>query len=174
MSDLRNKCSDEELMEELKDLGTFYWLRPEDEEKDYRFALNLFPMHIEYNGYNDYTLNDDGSILAGTPPVTLDINVLDDKRFDFEVGLCSQVLAVSELGELQKLLSIMYGSPFSIKMERIKVGWVRYEITIPMLKCYSVYDLEKNIETLRHVIVQILNTVKLQGNYEDCKGVERN
>ena len=38
---MNNRISEEELMENLKELGTFRWLVPEADEKDYRFQLNL-------------------------------------------------------------------------------------------------------------------------------------
>lgn len=165
MSDkVLDRVSDEELMEMFKELGTFYWLDPDAEEKDYRFLLNIHDMHTSYNGYNDFTVNDDGSVGVGVPYVTIDLQVINDEFYNYEVGL-RQGFAVSELSEVQKVISIIYGSNFSIELKRSNIGWVRYEINIPMLKCNCEYDLEINIRALRHIIVQILNNVKLQSDY---------
>ena len=162
---MNNRISDDELADRLQELGTFYYLDSGSEEKDYRFTLNLHDMHTPYNGYNDFTLNDDASFSVGGYSITIDVNVIDDPFYNFEVGLCSHGFAVAELDELRKLISIIYGSNFSVELERIDVGWVRYEVKIPMLKCHNEYDLEINIRTLRHLVVQILNNVKLQGSY---------
>lgn len=159
---MNNRISDEELMESLKELGTFRWLVPEADEKDYRFQLNLNMPNLEYNGFNDYTLNPDGSYIVGGRNAVIDINVLEDNHF--EIGLCHTVYNVSGLKNLQKILSIGYGSPFSIELERRDVGWVSYSIKFPMLEVYSVYQLKKHVETLRYLIVKVLNTVKLDMN----------
>ncbi|MGM0263215.1 hypothetical protein [Enterococcus sp. AZ134] len=156
---MSNRISDEELMERLKKLGTFLWLDPEADEKDYRFLLNLNTPNLEYNGYNDFTLNKDGSYTVGSRNIVIDINVLDDNQF--EIGVCHSIYNVSGLENLQKIISIGYGSPFSIKLEKRGVGWVSYSIKIPMLTVYSIYQLEKHIETLRYLLVQVMNTVKL-------------
>lgn len=163
---MRTRISDGKLMETLEELGTFYWLNPDAEEKDYRFALNLHDSHTEYNGYNDFRVNDDASFTVGGIWGVLDINVLDDPSYQYEVGLCSHSFAVAELGDVLKIISIVYGSDFSLELERINVGWVRYEIKISMLKSFDEYGLEKNIRTLRHLFVQVVNNVKLQGDYE--------
>lgn len=164
---MKDRMSDEKLIEMLEELGTFYWLNSDADKKDYRFCLNLHDIHTECNGYNDFTLNDDASFSVGKPWGIVDINVLDDEFYLYEVGLCSHGFAVAELGDVQKIISIVYGTNFSIELERIQVGWVRYEIKFSMLKCFGEHDLEENIRTLRHLFVQIINTVKLQGTYKD-------
>lgn len=156
---MSNRISDEELMEKLKKLGDFLWLDTEANEKDYRFRLNLNTPNSEYNGYNDFTLNKDGSYIVGGRDAVIDINVLADDYF--EIGLCNTIYNVSGLENLQRIVSIGYGSPFSIELERCDVGWISYSIKIPMLKVYSVYGLEKHIETLRYLIVHVMNNVKL-------------
>ncbi|MCO5542187.1 hypothetical protein [Enterococcus faecalis] len=154
-----NRVSDEELMERLKDLGTFYHLDPNSEEKDYTFDLNLSFIDTKYNGLNDFRITDDGRILVGGPNEIIDIQVFDDGSF--ELGYCSSALVVTELENLQKLLSIVYGSIFSVELKRVDVGWVKYEVRIPMIRAYSIYQLEDYIKALRHVLVQILNNVRL-------------
>ncbi|EOS7966679.1 hypothetical protein ACNZ61_002825 [Enterococcus hirae] len=156
---MTNKISDKELMKRLEELGTFLWLDPEADEKDYRFRLNLNMPNLEYNGFNDFILGKDGSYTVGGRDVVIDINVLEEDHF--EIGLCHSTYNVSGLENLQKLVSIGYGSPFSIELKRRGVGWVSYSVKVPMLTVYSIYQLEKHIETLRYLIVQIMNTVKL-------------
>ncbi|OTN83954.1 hypothetical protein A5819_003504 [Enterococcus sp. 7E2_DIV0204] len=162
---MNDRISDDELIVRLKELGTFYHLNSDSDEKDYRFTLNLHDMHTPYNGYNDFTLNDDASFSVGGYTTTIDINVIEERHYNYDVGLCSYGFAVTELDELRKLISIVYGSNFSVELQRIDVGWVRYEVKLSMLKCHNEYDLEINIRALRHIIVQILNQVKLQGSF---------
>ncbi|EGO2715327.1 hypothetical protein IET03_002055 [Enterococcus faecalis] len=154
------RISDEQLTEELKELGTFLWLDMEAKEKDYSFQLDLHAPDIEYNGYNDITLNKDCSYCIGGRGAVIDINILSDDYF--EIGLSNTIYNVSGIENLQKIISLGYGSPFSINLQRRDVGWVSYKISIPMLKVYSLYGLKKHIETLRYLVVQVMNNVKLE------------
>ncbi|ARV05022.1 hypothetical protein [Enterococcus faecalis] len=153
------RVNDEELMERLKDLGTFYYLDPNSEIKDYTFDLNLSFIDTKYNGFNDFRITDEGSIVVGSSSECIDIQVFDDGSF--ELGYCRSALVVTELENLQKLLSIVYGSIFSVELKRVDVGWVKYEVRIPMIRADNIYQLEDYVKALRHVLVQILNNVKL-------------
>ena len=62
---------------------------------------------------------------------------------------------VSELHEIEKLLSIFYGSVFSLKFRRIFVKWVRYEITIPEIEVSDISELKETVRTLRYLLKKV-------------------
>ncbi|ETD05681.1 hypothetical protein N568_0101010 [Lactococcus garvieae TRF1] len=62
---------------------------------------------------------------------------------------------VEELEELQKVVSIFYGSPFSLDIERINVIWPRYSIEIPTLTFNSLSELVEHVRVLKILLNKV-------------------
>ncbi len=108
--------------------------RSEIDDKDYHFALNI-------NNDLDKDL------------CVIDIYPKDNGSYTIEKYGVS--IFVSELQEIEKLLSIFYGSVFSLKFERVFVKWVRYEVTIPSLKVANLSELKETIRTLKYLLEKV-------------------
>ena len=68
---------------------------------------------------------------------------------------------VEELEELQKLISIFYGSPFSLNIERINVIWPRYSVEIPTLIFNSLSELVEHVRVLNILLRKVSNIPRL-------------
>ena len=89
----------------------------------------------------------------------IDICPLDNGSYTLEKYGVS--FFVSELPEIEKLLSIFYGSVFSLKFERVFVKWVRYEVTIPRLKVADLSELKETVRTLKYLLEKVDKQVNL-------------
>jgi hypothetical protein len=125
------------LIKELEDFGYFPWL--EDEQDIYAFELNFVDSSI-----------DELSII--------DINVNDNDTFELEKY--SLTFFIAEYEELQKVISIFYGSIFSLNLERILVNWVRYSITIPLITAKNIEELKEYVRTLKYLLEKVYSEVK--------------
>lgn len=66
---------------------------------------------------------------------------------------------VEELEELQKVISIFYGSPFSLDIERINVIWPRYSLEIPTQTFNSLSDLIEHVRVLNILLTKVHNKI---------------
>lgn len=125
-----------ELKEALKDYGVFGWIEEAQgkEEGDYTFALDINKWPYDTLGYIDIYPKDNGS---------------------YTLEKCGVGFYVSELQEIEKLLSIFYGSVFSLKFRRIFVKWVRYEITIPEIEVADISELKETVRTLQYLLKKV-------------------
>ncbi|KSU21016.1 hypothetical protein [Lactococcus lactis] len=132
----------EEMKEALKDYGDFGWLEDTQgkERDDYSFALDINNEPYDTLGYIDIYPQADGS---------------------FTLEKYGSSFYVSELHEIEKLLSIFYGSVFSLKFKRIFVKWVRYEITIPRIEVADLSELKETVRTLRILLKKVDEQVNL-------------
>lgn len=134
--------SDAELKEALKDYGDFGWLEVSQRLKDkdnYSFALDLNTSSYDTLGYIDIYPRDNGGYI---------------------LEKCDDSFYVSELHEIEKLLSIFYGSDFSLNFRRIFVKWVRYEVTIPHIEIANLSDLKETVRTLKYLLEKVNEQVK--------------
>lgn len=128
----------EEMKEALKEYGGFYML--EQIEDDYLFEMKINDSIDNELGIIDIYPEDNGSY------------TLEKDRVRFYV---------SELHEIEKLLSIFYGSVFSLKFSRVFVKWVRYEVTIPRIKVADLSELKETVRTLKYLLEKVDKQVKL-------------
>lgn len=129
---------DAKLKETLKEYGGFYML--EQIEDDYLFEMKINDSIDNELGIIDIYPEDNGSY------------TLEKDRVRFYV---------SELHEIEKLLSIFYGSVFSLKFSRVFVKWVRYEVTIPRLKVADLLELKETVRTLKYLLEKVDKQVNL-------------
>jgi len=131
-----------EMKEALKDYGDFGWLEDTQgkEHDDYSFALDINNEPYDTLGYIDIYPKDNGS---------------------FTLEKYGASFYVSELHEIEKLLSIFYGSVFSLKFRRIFVKWVRYEITMPEIEVADLSELKETVRTLRYLLKKVDKQVNL-------------
>lgn len=129
---------DAKLKEALKEYGGFYML--EQIEDDYLFEMKINDSIDNELGIIDIYPEDNGSF------------TLEKDRVRFYV---------SELHEIEKLLSIFYGSVFSLKFSRVFVKWVRYEVTIPRIKVADLSELKETVRTLKYLLEKVDKQVKL-------------
>ncbi|WP_270245030.1 hypothetical protein [Lactococcus lactis] len=129
---------DADLKESLKEYGGFYML--EEIEDDYLFEMSINNNIDNELGIIDIYPEDNGSY------------ALEKDRARFYV---------SELHEIEKLLSIFYGSVFSLKFERVFVKWVRYEVTIPRIKVADLSELKETVRTLKYLLEKVDKQVNL-------------
>lgn len=129
---------DAKLKEALKEYGGFYML--EEIEDDYLFEMSINNNIDNELGIIDIYPEDNGSY------------TLEKDRVRFYV---------SELHEIEKLLSIFYGSVFSLKFSRVFVKWVRYEVTIPRIKVADLSELKETVRTLKYLLEKVDKQVKL-------------
>lgn len=66
---------------------------------------------------------------------------------------------VEELEELQKVISIFYGSPFSLDIERINVIWPRYSLEIPTQTFNSLSELIEHVRVLNILLTKVHNQI---------------
>ncbi|MBE9855109.1 hypothetical protein G8B32_10810 [Enterococcus faecalis] len=129
--------TNELLIKELEDFGYFPFL--EDEKDSYSFELNFLDSNIDTLSIIDINVNNDGT---------------------FEIGKYSLTFFVAEYEELQKVISIFYGTIFSLKLERILVNWVRYSITIPLITANNIEELKEYVRTLKYLLEKVYHEVK--------------
>lgn len=73
----------------------------------------------------------------------------------FQLAKQSISFYVEELEELEKIISIFYGSPFSLEIERIHVLWPRYLIKIPLLELKSLPELIEHVRLLKILLSKV-------------------
>lgn len=78
----------------------------------------------------------------------------------FEIGKYRLNFFVAEYEELQKVISIFYGSIFSLRLERVLVNWVRYSITISLIRANNMEELKEYVRTLKYLLEKVYNEVK--------------
>lgn len=83
------------------------------------------------------------------------IDVYASASGEFKLAKKCDSFFVEELEELQKVVSIFYGSPFSLDIERINVIWPRYLIEIPMLTFNSLSELVEHVRVLKILLSKV-------------------
>lgn len=68
---------------------------------------------------------------------------------------------VEELDEVQKVLSIFYGSPFSLTFEPIDVLWPRYHVCILKEKLKTVEELKEHVHILKLLLTKVSRMLML-------------
>lgn len=83
------------------------------------------------------------------------IDVYASANWTFKLAKKCDSFFVEELEELQKVISIFYGSPFSLDIERINVIWPRYLIEIPILTFNSLPELVEHVRVLKLLLQKV-------------------
>ena len=104
----------------------------------YYIDLNIIPGHLDIN-IIDVHMKTDGSLFL-------------EKR---EVGFC-----VEELAELKRVLSIFYGSPFSLHIEPIEDLEPKYLICIPPIHLNTLEELKAHIHALKRLLTKVSKVLK--------------
>ncbi|WP_242359006.1 hypothetical protein [Lactococcus petauri] len=81
----------------------------------------------------------------------IDLFIKTEGSFSLEKG----GFFVEELDELQKVLSIFYGSPFSLTFEPIDVLWPRYSVCIQTAHLKTVEELKEHVCTLKLLLTKV-------------------
>lgn len=81
----------------------------------------------------------------------IDLFILTDGLFLLEKGN----FFVEELDELQKVLSIFYGSPFSLSIEPMDVLWPRYHVCIQTVHLKTVEELKERVYALKLLLTKV-------------------
>ena len=134
----------EKIKQELEDKLAYYGeleLRKEHSLNDlftYYIDLNIIPGHL---GINIIDVQ-----------VKTDCSLMLEKR---EVGFYA-----GELTELQKVLSIFYGSPFSLHIEPVKDLEPKYLIRIPPIHLNTLEELQAHIHALKRLLTKVSKALK--------------
>ncbi len=142
MKDMNKKF--ENVKQELEDKLSYYGeleLHKEHSLNDlfaYYIDLNIIPGHLDIN-IIDVHMKTDGSLML-------------EKR---EVGFC-----VEELAELQKVLSIFYGSPFSLHIDPVEDLEPKYLIHIPPIHLNTLEELKAHIHALKRLLTKVSKALK--------------
>jgi len=125
----------ETLKEALKDYGEFGWLEDNSEKEDnYEFALDINDNTYDTLGYIDIYPKEDGS---------------------YSLEKWCSCFWISELHEIKKLLSIFYGSVFSLQFTPVGDKWVNYQVTIPEIKVKDLSELKETVNALRVLLISV-------------------
>lgn len=112
-------------------------------------VLETYDVPIK-DGSLAYNLNlNIGSSCLGIDEIDLFIST--DGLFLLEKG----DFFVEELDELQKILSIFYGSPFSLSLEPMDVLWPRYHVCIQTVHLKTVEELKEHVHTLKLLLTKV-------------------
>lgn len=87
------------------------------------------------------------------------IDVYASANGTFKLAKKCDSFFVEELEELQKVISIFYGSPFSLDIERINVIWPRYLIEIPILTFNSLSELVEHVRVLKILLTKVYQKI---------------
>ncbi|AWN67125.1 hypothetical protein LL14B4_13040 (plasmid) [Lactococcus lactis subsp. lactis] len=125
----------EALKEALKDFGEFGWLEDNSAKEDnYEFALDINDNTYDTLGYIDIYPKEDGS---------------------YSLEKWCSCFWISELHEIKKLLSIFYGSVFSLQFTPVGDKWVNYQVTIPEIKVKDLSELKETVNALRVLLISV-------------------
>lgn len=103
----------------------------------------------EYLSYDVY-LN-----IGSDDPALYCVEVYASSTGAFQLAKQSLSFYVEELEELEKIISIFYGSPFSLNIQRIQVLWPRYLIEFPLIEVETLESLVEHVRTLKLLLEKV-------------------